>query len=98
MVAADVGIDKAAEAAAIERKGQATRNNPDLTPLADYDPKDYEAEPRAAWALTVRMARMARIPVEIEIEYEPLSEHAGRRARLSYDPKIDQEKFEWLDS
>ena len=66
-------------------------------PLADYDPmKDYNADPQAAWALLVRMARRARVPVEVEVEYHPPTEHAGRRARLSYDPVTDQESQEWV--
>ena len=54
-------------------------------PLADYDPMKDHAGPKAAWWLMVRMARRARIPVEVEVEYHPPSEHAGRHARLSYD-------------
>jgi hypothetical protein len=44
----------------------------------------------------MRMARRARNPVEVEVEYHPHSEHAGRRARLSYDPVTDQESQEWV--
>jgi hypothetical protein len=59
------------------------------------DHKPTLATSKAAWALTVGLARLRDVKIEVEIEYDPPSEHSDRRARLRYDPKTDQEKFEW---
>jgi hypothetical protein len=56
-----------------------------------------EPDANHQWRTIIALARAARVPVEIEIEYEPPSVYAGRRARLFYDPLTDREGLQWLD-
>ena len=51
-----------------------------------------------AWPLIVKMARVAKVPVEIELEYHEPSPHAGRVIKLWYDPVSDQQGRGWLDN
>ena len=65
-------------------------------PLADYDPmKDYNADPQAAWALLVRMARRAR-PGRGRGRIPPAQRTRGAPRGLSYDPVTDQKSQEWV--
>jgi hypothetical protein len=69
-----------------------------MADFADDIHKLMEAtDPNEAWKRIVQSARAAKKAVEVVVEFNPPSEHAGRRMRLFYDPTTDQEGHQWLD-
>lgn len=63
------------------------------TPIPPHQP-----DPNEAWKETVRLARIAKVPVEIELEYTAESGQPGRKIKLWYDPGTDKTGWKYLDN
>ncbi|MGD0106333.1 MAG: hypothetical protein ABSC06_20170 [Rhodopila sp.] len=57
-----------------------------------------DIDPDVAWKNTVRLARAAKIPVELVVEFTAESHQPGRKLRLFYDPVTDREGWDHIDN